>query len=63
MVEEAEALLGRPVLTSNQAMSWLLRRQLGISAPLVGFGRLLSGRDGDGERPPLKALSGSAAAT
>lgn len=63
MVEEAEALLGRPVLTSNQAMSWLLRRQLGISAPLVGFGRLLSGRDGDGERPPLQALSGSAAAT
>jgi hypothetical protein len=42
MVEEAEALLRRPVLTSNQATGWLLRRQLGVDAPLAGFGRLLS---------------------
>ncbi|MBI0539200.1 arylmalonate decarboxylase [Roseomonas sp. KE2513] len=42
LVDAAEALLGRPVLTSNQATGWLLRRQLGIHAPLLGFGRLLS---------------------
>ncbi|UFN51552.1 hypothetical protein LPC08_25110 (plasmid) [Roseomonas sp. OT10] len=42
MVDEAEALLGRPVLTSNQAIGWLLRRHLGIDVPLAGFGSLLS---------------------
>ncbi|MBI0539182.1 arylmalonate decarboxylase, partial [Roseomonas sp. KE2513] len=42
LVDDAEALLGRPVLTSNQATGWLLRRHLGIHAPLPGFCRLLS---------------------
>lgn len=42
MVDAAETLLGRPVLTSNQAMGWLLRRHLGIAVPLQGYGRLLT---------------------
>lgn len=35
-----EAALGRPVLTSNQAIAWLALRRCGIATPLPGAGRL-----------------------
>lgn len=41
VVDAAEELLGRPVLTSNQTMGWLLRRTMGVHVPVQGFGRLL----------------------
>lgn len=40
-IEACEQALGRPVVTSNQAMGWLLRRRLGMDEDLPGFGRLL----------------------
>lgn len=42
-IEPLEAALGRPVLTSNQALAWHCQRSAGIAAPVVGFGRLLAG--------------------
>ncbi len=44
-MEAAEALeqrTGKPVVTSNQAMVWAAFRKLGITAPVEGFGSLLS---------------------
>jgi maleate isomerase len=41
VVEELEARLGKPVITSNQAMAWHALRLAGYDAPLAGFGRLL----------------------
>lgn len=33
---------GKPVVTSNQAAAWHMRRLAGITAPVPGFGRLLA---------------------
>ena len=41
-VEEIEALVGRPVVTSNQAGLWLSRRLAGVARPLSGLGQLFS---------------------
>jgi maleate isomerase len=41
VVEALEAMLGKPVITSNQAMAWHALRLAGHAAPLAGFGRLL----------------------
>jgi maleate isomerase len=39
-IDRLEAVLQRPVLTSNQAMLWQALRSSGISDPVAGFGRL-----------------------
>jgi maleate isomerase len=41
VIEELEAMLGKPVIASNQAMAWHALRLAGYDAPLAGFGRLL----------------------
>jgi maleate isomerase len=41
LIEDCEAELGKPVLTSNQAMAWHSMRLAGIDDALPGFGRLL----------------------
>lgn len=41
VIEDCEAKLGKPVLTSNQAMAWHCMRLAGIDDALPGFGRLL----------------------
>lgn len=41
VIEPLEAALGRPVLTSNQALAWHCQRSAGITVPVPGFGRLL----------------------
>jgi maleate isomerase len=41
-IEDLEKKLGRPVLTSNQAMVWHALRTSGIADQVTGFGRLLS---------------------
>lgn len=41
-VERLEALLGRPVITSNQVMAWHMLRRAGFADKPPGFGRLLS---------------------
>lgn len=41
VIEPLEAALGRPVLTSNQALAWHCQRSAGITAAVPGFGRLL----------------------
>jgi maleate cis-trans isomerase len=40
VIDRLEAELGRPVLTSNQAMLWQALRQSGISDAVAGFGTL-----------------------
>jgi maleate cis-trans isomerase len=40
-LDELEAELGRPVVSSNAATYWYALRQHGISDPLPGFGQLL----------------------
>ncbi len=40
-VEEIENALGKPVVTSNQAMFWQALRTAGCDLPVPGFGRLL----------------------
>jgi maleate isomerase len=42
VVAEIEAALGKPVVTSNQACIWEMRRLAGLTAPVSGFGRLFS---------------------
>lgn len=37
-----EALVDRPVITSNQASAWMCLRLAGVTSPVAGFGRLLS---------------------
>ena len=44
VVERLEALVGKPVVTANQATIWLVARQLGIPGPIDGFGSLLRDR-------------------
>jgi maleate isomerase len=41
VIERLEAELGKPVVTSNQAMAWHALRLCGDAAPVAGFGRLL----------------------
>jgi maleate isomerase len=41
LIAPLEASLGRPVITSNQAMVWHALRQGGVDAAPVGFGRLM----------------------
>jgi maleate cis-trans isomerase len=41
IIEALEGELGRPVVTSNQAMVWFALRRGGISDPVPGFGTLL----------------------
>lgn len=44
VIDELEAELGKPVITSNQAMMWDMLRLAGISDQCSGFGRLLRER-------------------
>ena len=41
VIDRLEAALGRPVLTSNQAMLWRALRDAGIDDRVTGFGRIL----------------------
>ena len=41
IIEPLEADLGKPVVTSNQALAWHSLRKIGIEEPISGFGRLL----------------------
>ncbi len=41
-VAEIEAALGKPVVTSNQAGIWEMRRLAGLTAPVTGYGRVFS---------------------
>ncbi len=43
VIAELEGALGKPVVTSNQAMMFQTLGLLGIEEPLVGFGQLLEG--------------------
>lgn len=42
VIEEMEAKLGRPVLTSNQLVIWQALRLAGVQDPIPGLGRLAS---------------------
>ena len=41
IVEAMEARIGKPVVTSTQAVLWHLLRLAGVETPIPGFGRLL----------------------
>ncbi len=41
VIDRIEARLGKPVVTSNQALCWALERMAGLKGRPVGFGRLL----------------------
>ena len=41
VIEALEARLGKPVVTSNQAMAWDVLRRAGITDRIEGYGRLL----------------------
>jgi len=41
IIEALEARIGKPVVTSTQAVLWRLLRLAGVDAPIHGFGRLL----------------------
>ncbi len=43
VLHEAERLLGRPVISSNQALGWHMLRLAGIDDHRSGWGRLLAG--------------------
>jgi arylmalonate decarboxylase len=40
LIAELEAMLGKPVVTSNQATFWNVLRLLKLNVPITGFGRL-----------------------
>jgi maleate isomerase len=40
VVDAAEELLEKPIITSNSAMLWYAARRLGITAAITGIGRL-----------------------
>lgn len=40
IAERAEALIGKPVTSSNHALAWHMLRLAGIDEPIPGFGRL-----------------------
>ncbi len=42
MLDEMEAMVGRPVLTSNQVALWHALRLAGIDDPIAGIGRLFA---------------------
>lgn len=42
VVEEIEQLIGKPVITSNQAQFWSCLRRAGVNDKLNGFGRIFS---------------------
>jgi maleate isomerase len=42
VVEEIEAAVNKPVITSNQAQMWSCLRRAGITDELSGFGRIFS---------------------
>lgn len=42
VVAKIEAALGKPVVTSNQACIWEMRRRAGLTAPVEGFGQLFA---------------------
>jgi maleate isomerase len=41
VIEELECELGKPVITSNQALVWHCMRMIGLQDPIEGFGQLL----------------------
>jgi maleate cis-trans isomerase len=41
IIDVLEARIGRPVVTSTQAVLWHLLRLAGVDTPIHGFGRLL----------------------
>jgi maleate isomerase len=41
IIEAVEARIGKPVVTSTQAVLWHLLRLAGVETPIPGFGRLL----------------------
>jgi maleate isomerase len=41
IIDTLEAQIGKPVVTSTQAVLWRLLRLAGFAAPIPGFGRLL----------------------
>jgi maleate isomerase len=41
IIETLEARIGKPVVTSTQAVLWRLLRLAGVKTPIAGFGRLL----------------------
>src|SRR5215472_2432977 len=41
IIDALEARIGRPVVTSTQAVLWRLLRLAGVDTPIHGFGRLL----------------------
>lgn len=44
IIGHLEMELGKPVITSNQALVWHCLRKMGIQKPMEGFGRLLETR-------------------
>jgi maleate cis-trans isomerase len=42
LLNQMESMLGKPVITTNQATFWLTMRMLGLNEPIFGFGSLLS---------------------
>ena len=41
IIDALEARIGKPVVTSTQAVLWHLLRLAGVETPIAGFGRLL----------------------
>jgi maleate isomerase len=41
VIDELEARIGKPVVTSTQATLWHVLRLAGVDAPITGYGRLL----------------------
>jgi maleate isomerase len=41
IIDELEARIGKPVVTSTQATLWHVLRLAGVKAPIAGYGRLL----------------------
>ena len=59
VIGEAEADLGKPVLSSAAAMLWNALRTAGIATPVPGCGRLLADpslRPASAQRRPRRAL-------
>lgn len=54
VIEEIEAVAGKPVITSNQAQFWSCLRRAGVNDSLSGFGRLFED-DGSAITPNPKA--------
>ena len=46
VIARLEAALGKPVVSSNQALAWDCLRLAGCDATVPGFGRLLAGEGG-----------------